>query len=476
MILSPMELKGKKVLVVGFANTGKAVTRFLLNQGAMVTVTDQRQPEESSEDITSLKKKGISFVFGDHPQEIFTGSDLIVLSPGVNPNLTSISQARKQGIPIISEIELASWFINTPIIGITGTNGKTTTTTLLSEILRASGFSVFTGGNIGNPMINFINDNVKADFLVIEVSSFQLEATEKFSPHIAILLNLTEDHLDRYPDFAAYCAAKYRIFRNQTQNDFAILNYDDKFCRAIIPSLSAQVLPFSRKAILTEGVFTDGKLLYFQKKEGLTHSYLLSKVKLFGPHNQENILAAVGAAELCGCIPERTQEVLENFLGLHHRIEFVQEINGISFYNDSKATNIDALFKSLQSFSGNIILIAGGREKGGDYSVLKEEIKKRVKLLIAIGETQEKFFNLFSRITPIVFAPDLEEAVKIAMQNGKKGDTVLLSPGCASFDMFKNYEDRGEKFIQAVRQLRPSHKNHKEHFSSLRRQNEPASH
>ena len=452
------DLNNKNVLVVGFGKTGKAITRFLLDRGAVVTVNDSKTNMELSADIAPFKKDGATFILGGHPSEIFVCQDLIVLSPGVDPNLSPLRQAHKRGIPLVGEIELASWFIRTHVIGITGTNGKTTTTSLLSEILRYAGFSVFTGGNIGNPLINFVQHKIKADFLVIELSSFQLERIEKFCSHIAILLNITEDHLDRYSTFAAYCEAKYRIFLNQTKENFAIVNYDDNACRAIIPSLAARVLPFSQKKVLPEGMYSNGKLLYFRGKDDSVHAYRLAKVKLFGVHNQQNMLAAIGAAEVCGCSPEKIQEALENFQGLHHRIEFVQEIKGISFYNDSKATNIDALLKSLQSFPQNIILIAGGREKGGDYRVLQEEIKKKVKLLIAIGETQEKFCNLFGLVTSTGCATTLEEAVQIAFQNAAQGDIVLLAPGCASFDMFANYEERGQKFIDAVKRL-PHNKN-----------------
>jgi len=247
---------------------------------------------------------------------------------------------------------------------------------------------------------------------------------------------------------------------NQTKENFAIVNYDDGACRAIIPSLLARVLPFSQKKVLPEGMYSNSKFLYFRDKDDSIHAYHLAKVKLFGVHNQQNMLAAIGAAEVCGCAPEKIQEALENFQGLHHRIEFVQETNGVSFYNDSKATNIDALLKSLQSFPKNIILIAGGREKGGDYRVLEGEIKKKVKLLIAIGETQEKFCSLFGSVTTTDCAATLDEAVRTAFRNAVQGDIVLLAPGCASFDMFANYEERGEKFIDAVRRLAPPKNDH----------------
>ena len=445
-----MELKNKKVLVVGFGRTGKAAARFLLSRGAEVTVNDNKSRAETTEDLSGFEKQGAEFVLGGHPPEIFLRSDLIVISPGVDPAQPALRQAREKGIQVLSEIEIASRFINTPIIGITGTNGKTTTTSLITEILRTCGFSVFSGGNIGNPLIDFVLNKSSADFVVAEISSFQLEAIERFSPHIAVLLNITEDHLDRYSSFSDYCEAKYRIFMNQTAKDFAIINYDDEACQAIRSSLSAQVLPFSRKKVLDKGMYANGKFLYFKKDTGADHAYSLENIRLFGVHNQENILAALGAVEACGCPREEIQKVLEKFQGLHHRLEFVREIDGVAFYNDSKATNIDALLKSIQSFSGGIVLIAGGREKGGDYGTLKKEIKKRVKCLVAIGEIREKFLNLFGPLTSACLAEDLDEAVRTAFENAEKGDVVLLAPGCASFDMFLNYEDRGQKFIEAM--------------------------
>ena len=448
-----MELKGKKVLVVGFGKTGKALTSFLLDRGATVTVNDSKTRDKIGESLCLFENNGARFVLGSHPGEIFLRSELIVISPGVNPNLIPLIQARQKGIPIISEIELASRFIHSPIIGIAGTNGKSTTAALIAEILSCSGLSVFIGGNIGTPLINFVQEDIKAHFLVVELSSFQLETIEQFTPYIAILLNITEDHLDRYSSFSLYCEAKFRIFMNQTERDFALINRDDEACRLIMPSLTAHVLPFSRQKFTGNGMYSNGRSLYYQKENGSRHVYSLTNVKLLGSHNQENMLAAIGAAELCGCPQEKIQESLEKFSGLSHRIEYVQKINGVSFYNDSKATNIDSLLHALQSFPGNIILIAGGREKGGDYRVLKEEIKKRTRTLILIGEAREKFFQLFGSLTPTCFARDLKDAVQIAFQNAKKGDVVLLAPGCASFDMFSNYEERGQKFKDAVRSL-----------------------
>jgi len=450
---SPTALRDRKILVVGFGKTGKAVTRFLLHRKAHVTVTEIRPRDSIGNEVVPFEKDGAAIIAGSHPPELFLGPDLIVLSPGVDPDLKPLVGARQKGIPIISEIELASRFIGSPIIGITGTNGKSTTTALIASILSGSGFSVFMGGNIGTPLIDYVHDGLQADFVVVELSSFQLETIETLTPRIAILLNITEDHLDRYSSFDHYRNAKRRIFMNQTEKDFALINVDDPASRPIIPSLSAQVVPFSSQKVQGKGMYANGDTLYYRNEKGATHAYRLSNVKLMGAHNRENMLAAIGAAELCGCDQESIQKSLENFRGLEHRLEYVREIDGVLFYNDSKATNIDALLRSLQSFPDNVILIAGGREKGGDYGVLKEEIHNKVRMLILIGESREKLFQLFGTCTPTRFAQDLKDALRVAFQHANRGDVILLAPGCASFDMFSSYAERGQRFKQAVEQL-----------------------
>ncbi len=450
---SPIKLQDRRILVVGFGKTGKAVTRFLLDRGAHVTVSEIRPRNHISEEIAPFEKNGATIIAGDHPRELFLCPDFIVISPGVDPHLQPLVEAQKKGIPVISEIELASRFIDAPIVGITGTNGKTTTTALIASILSRSGFSVFVGGNIGTPLIAYVHDERQADFVVVELSSFQLETIETLKPRIAILLNITEDHLDRYPSFVLYRDAKFKVFMNQTEEDFAFINFDDEVSKSIIPSLAAQVVPFSSRKLQGKGMYANGHTLYYRNETGVKHAYSLSNVKLMGAHNRENMLAAIGAAELCGCAQESIQESLENFCGLDHRLEYVRKIDGVFFYNDSKATNIDALLRSLQSFPENVILIAGGREKGGDYRVLKDEIEKKVRMLILIGESREKLFQLFGALTPTRFAQDLEEAVRVAFQHANQGDVVLLSPGCASFDMFSSYGERGQRFKQAVQKV-----------------------
>jgi len=424
---SPIKLQDRRILVVGFGKTGKAATRFLLDRGARVTVSEIRPRNHISEEIAPFEKNGATIIAGDHPRELFLCPDFIVISPGVDPHLQPLVEAQKKGIPVMSEIELASRFIDAPIVGITGTNGKTTTTALIASILSRSGFSVFVGGNIGTPLIAYVSDARQADFVVVELSSFQLETIETLKPRIAILLNITEDHLDRYSSFVLYRDAKFKVFMNQTEEDFAFINFDDEVSKSIIPSLAAQVVPFSSQKLQGKGMYANGHTLYYRNETGAKHAYSLSNVKLMGAHNRENMLAAIGAAELCGCAQESIQESLENFCGLEHRLEYVRKIDDVFFYNDSKATNIDAL--------------------------LRDEIKKKVRMLILIGESREKLFQLFGALTPTRFAQDLEETVRVAFQHANQGDVVLLSPGCASFDMFSSYGERGQRFKQAVQKL-----------------------
>jgi len=443
-------LRGKKVLVVGLAKTGISTARFLKHQGASVTATDIL-PASRIKGIDALHNTDVEIETGRHSLKHFLNADLIVVSPGISPDIEPLREARGKGIEIISEIELAFNFIEEPILAIAGTNGKTTTTTLIGKVLGDAGKRVFVGGNIGLPLIEYVMADKKADYLVAEVSSFQLEGIRRFRPHIAILLNITEDHLDRYASFDEYIVAKLRLFENMDKGDFAIINIDDPTIKSRISNLESQIsiLPFSSSTALKQGIYyKNGRIIY--AVEGVEECYATGNFKLKGIHNMENIMAAIVAARICGVSKDKILKSIEEFNGLPHRMEFVKEINGVAYYNDSKGTNIGALQKSLVGMNSPVILIAGGKDKGGDYRVLKDLIRKKVKLLILLGEAKDKMKDALGDCTETRLVESLSEAVTVAAKRAAAGDVVLLSPACSSFDMFKNYEERGELFRREV--------------------------
>lgn len=447
-----MDLKGKKVLVVGLARTGLATAKFLATQGAVVSTTEVRPKEEMGEAINALEGIHIQTEWGGHRTETFLKSDLIVVSPGVDLNLEPIQEARRKGVQVISELELAYRFIHIPMIAVTGTNGKTTTTTLIGEMLREGGKKVGVGGNVGEPLILFADGGSRWEVLVVEVSSFQLEGIEEFRPRISVLLNVTEDHLDRYRSYADYIEAKMRVFANQNSGDTAILNKDDPVVMNYKENVKARKVFFSLEEKLNEGVFPDGQTLCF-KLDGKEEGYSLEKAPLKGIHNVENMMAAILAARIFGCSQEAIQNVLNRFKGLEHRLELVREIGGVRFYDDSKGTNVGSVVKSLQSFSEPVILIAGGKDKNGDLSPLRELVRSRVKQLILIGEAKERMGRELGRLTATATADSLENAVLLAYQTAERGEVVLLSPACSSFDMFKDYKQRGKVFKETVNRL-----------------------
>lgn len=447
-----MDLDGKRVLVVGLARTGIAAARFLKERGSRVTTTEVRPREEMREAVEALKGMGISMEWGGHQMETFLNQDVIVVSPGVDLSLPPLQQAVKQGVPVISEIELAYPFVQVPIIGVTGTNGKTTTTLLIGEMLREDGKEVGIGGNIGEPLVLFTNGKDRWDVLVVEISSFQLEAIQDFRPRLSVLLNITEDHLDRYIHYKDYIEAKLRIFINQNSEDWAILNRDDPIVMQHQENVKAKKILFSLREALDEGAFSNGQNISF-RFGGEKEEYSLSKAPLKGVHNVENMMAALTAARIFGCSKKAVQDVINRFESLEHRLEFVREIEGVRFYNDSKGTNVGSLVKSLQSFSESVILIAGGKDKNGDLSPLKALVRERVRSLILIGEAKERMAHELGGQTETVMAKTLEEAVVLAHQKARGGEVVLLSPACSSFDMFKDYKERGKVFKEAVRRL-----------------------
>jgi UDP-N-acetylmuramoylalanine--D-glutamate ligase len=444
-----MDLNGKKVLVVGLARTGIATAKFLKAKGSLVTTTEVKREEEMREAVQELKGMDISTEWGGHRAETFLKQDMIVVSPGVDLSIEAIQRALKKKVRVISEIELAYHFIQVPIISVTGTNGKTTTTLLIGEMLKEDGKKVGVGGNVGEPLVLFADGRDRWEVLVVEISSFQLEAIEDFRSRISVLLNITEDHLDRYPSYADYIKAKVRIFANQNLRDLAVLNRDDPIVVQFGERARGRKVFFSLSEKLDEGAFSDGQTI-FLKLGGKREEYSLARAPLKGVHNVENMMAALTTARSFGCSKKAVQAVLNRFEGLEHRLEFVREVGGVRFYDDSKGTNVGSVVKSLQSFSEPVILIAGGKDKNGDLSPLEELIQKRVKHLILIGEASERMNREFGGLTDTAMAKTLEEAVLLAHQKAKSGEVVLLSPACSSFDMFKDYKERGRVFKEAV--------------------------
>ncbi|OQX13130.1 MAG: UDP-N-acetylmuramoyl-L-alanine--D-glutamate ligase [Desulfobacteraceae bacterium IS3] len=432
-------LAGQHIFVVGLGKSGIATARFLKNKGAMVTVSDSGSEAQLADAAALMRNIGANVRFGAHHLESFEKADMIVLSPGVPHTIDPIIRAKARGIPVIGETELAYRFVSEPIVAVTGTNGKTTVTTLIGEMLTQSGFKVFVGGNIGHPLIAYADSEEKADRIVLEISSFQLDTIERFKADAAVLLNITEDHLDRYPDFRAYGYSKARIFENQTRNDAAILNAGDSF----ICELS--------KSIRSKKVFYNP---LSENASDMLEKIDFSCVKLPGKHNMENVSAACLAARAVGGTPEAIQRVLSAFKGLPHRIEFVAEINGVKYFDDSKGTNIDAVIRALECFQQPVILILGGRGKGSDFGLLSDSVRSRVKAIVAIGETKEEIVAALDKDCRQGAKPVLTmaEAVSQARTMAEPGDVVLLSPACASFDMFTSYAHRGQVFCQAVKQ------------------------
>ncbi len=452
-----LKLEGKKILVVGLARSGEAAAGFLLSRRARVVVTDSADRDnmeiaERKERLELLARRlgaRLEFELGGHCIDSFLSSDLIVVSPGVPLTIEPLERARAVGVEIIGELELAARYLKGKIVAITGSNGKTTTTALTGELLRAAGLRSRVAGNIGLPLIGFVDASRQDDFYVVEVSSFQLEAIRLFRPYVAVLLNITPDHLDRYPSFEAYACAKQQIFRNQTETDWAVLNADDRLVASFGPQARARKLYFSRSRRLESGVYVDrGRIWYRNGKE--LELMRLDEIPLRGAHNRENVCAALAAGLLCGADPEAMRRAVRSFKGVEHRLEFVAEINGVSYYNDSKATNVDAALKALEAFDGNIVLILGGKDKGADFSAMRELVAARVKHLLLIGAAREVIAAALGAVAPSSFCSSLEEAVERAHELARAGDVVLLAPACASFDMFRNYEHRGEVFKKAV--------------------------
>jgi len=448
-----MELQGKHALVVGLARTGQSAARFLAARGARVRVSEQRPETALTAEAADLRALGVEVECGGHRDESFLRADLIVPSPGVPLTLPALQRARGKGIEIISELELAWRFLRGTVVAVTGSNGKTTTVTLLGRIFAEAGRHTQVGGNIGTPLISLVDASTDQTVNVVEVSSFQLEAITSFRPRVAALLNITPDHLDRHASMSDYVAAKARLFGYQRNDDFAIFNADDRFCAELAPEVRAQRFWFSRQRRLDVGTYVENDWLCY--RNGPVQERLLPRdeVRLKGQHNLENILAAACAARALEVPAERIRAAVAAFEGVEHRLEFVAEVDGVRYFNDSKATNVDAALKAVAAFDGNLIVILGGKDKGGDFSVLREPLHQRARRVLAIGAARDKIAAQLAGSVPLDVVETLPEAVGRAATLAAPGDTVLLAPACASFDQFENYEHRGRVFKEEVRQL-----------------------
>jgi UDP-N-acetylmuramoylalanine--D-glutamate ligase len=456
--LGMMELKGKKVLVVGLGKSGLAASLFLRHRGAQVTVSDVRPAEALARDIPGLLEEGIMVETGGHGLLTFRRQDLIIVSPGVPLDTPELMQVRKFGLPVMGEVELASRFLKGKSLAITGSNGKTTTTSLCGEILTAGGLPTQVGGNIGLPVIALVDGSRDDGWSVLEVSSFQLETTEQFHPEIAVILNITPDHLDRHGSFENYVAAKERIFANQTADDALVLNADDDVAMRAAARAHSRVFWFSRTRIVRQGAFVHEGAILFRATEQSAPEFIMraESIPLKGTHNIENVLAAVCAARLAGVAPEAIRSAVERFQAVEHRLDFVAAIDGVEYYNDSKATNVEASLMAIAACPGGIHLILGGKDKNSDYRLMRPLLKERVKAVYAIGAAAEKILSQIEDAAPASNYGTLAAAVAAAAEAALPGETVLLAPACSSFDQFQNYEHRGRVFKELVMARRAS--------------------
>jgi UDP-N-acetylmuramoylalanine--D-glutamate ligase len=450
-----MELKNKRVLVVGLGKSGIAAAMFLRQQGARVTVSDARSATALAEQIPALLEAGIMVESGGHGLLTFRRQDLIVISPGVPLDTPEVKQVISYGVPVIGELELASRFLKGRILAITGSNGKTTTTTLVGKILAEGGLSTLVGGNIGTPVINLIPESTDESVNALEVSSFQLETIEQFRPWIAVVLNITPDHLDRHGSFENYAAMKTRITENQQAEDFLVLNAEDKPTQMVAVKTKAQIFWFSPRRPIKQGTFVYGDSIVFVPREGAKAEPIMpvAEIPLKGSHNVENVLAAICAARLAGIPAEKIRASVASFKAVEHRLEFVRTVEGVDYFNDSKATNVDAAMKAIAAFAGGIHLILGGKDKDSDYTTLSPLLQERVKAVYTIGSAAEKIERQLHGVVKMVGAGTIDVAVHEAARAAIPGDVVLLAPACSSFDQFENYEHRGRTFRKIVQEL-----------------------
>ncbi len=446
-----MELRDKNVLIVGFERTGEALCRFLLDRGARVRVTEKKAAEAFGDKVRAWTERGVLFETGGHRPGSFLAADLIIPSPGVPP-LAEILAAREKGIPVISEIELAYLFLRGTIVGITGSNGKSTTTTLVHKILKDAGFKAHLAGNIGTPLVSFAEKSRDDHVYVTEVSSFQLEYTEKFKPAIAVFLNVSENHLDWHKTFEDYFEAKKKLVLRPGREGRAVLNRDDPLVWGLAAEAAAGVHGFSRKRRLRRGAFVEDGWVVVRDEQ--TERVLpVTRIPLPGTHNLENVLAAALVGRLLGVPASSLRRSIPSFRGLEHRLEDVLRVNGVRFVNDSKATTVDATLKALASFDRPVVLILGGRGKGGDLSPLRAAVRKRVRSVVLVGEAADKIEKALGGVVPVNRVSTYRDVVRTAFERAVRGDVVLLAPACTSWDMFRNFEERGRTFKREVRRL-----------------------
>jgi UDP-N-acetylmuramoylalanine--D-glutamate ligase len=448
-----MDLRRKRIVVVGLARSGIAAARFLHQRGAIVAATDRAEEDRLGPEIKTLTEMGIQLELGGHRPELFTAADLVVLSPGVPHTLPPLAAARARGVPVIGEMELACRFIAEPIVAVTGTNGKTTVTELVGAMLAASGRRVFVGGNIGTPLISHVAGGARVDVVVVEVSSFQLDTIETFRPTVGVLLNITHDHLDRYDDFEAYAASKMRLFANQRPGDVAILNADDPMIQARAGGLRNRALFFGR----TEHAAVAGRTLTLRMPGREAVALSLAEFRLRGPHNMENAAAASLAALAANGTVAGLQTVLNTFAPSPHRLETIARLDGVEYVNDSKATNVDAVRRGLDSFNARVVLIMGGVDKGGDFGLLRDAVREHGRGLVLLGGARKRILAALGGLVPTAEASSMRPAVGAARAMAAAGDVVLLAPGCASFDLYANYQERGDDFRREVMRLMESH-------------------
>lgn len=456
--------KGKRVLVVGFGLSGVSVAKYMAKQGARVTVTDMKQKSELTDSVNACADLKIEYELGRHNNKTFLSSELIVVSPGVPMNLKPLEEAQAANVPITNEIELAASALKEPLIAVTGTNGKTTTTTLIGEMFKADEKPAYVGGNIGKPLLDYISQGIKADYVIAELSSFQLELTQRLIPAVACFTNIDENHLDRYGNMDAYLAAKKRLLAACDKNSYIVLNYDNPNVAKFAQECPGKVMWFTKRNPMQIGgefaeqfvgaYYSPATKQIIAKITGKEEVYDCGQFRVMGDHNKENLMAAICVARTMGVNPKAIQSVINSFKGIAHRLEFVRRKDGVYFFNDSKGTNVASLYRSLSAFSTNpVILISGGRDKGGDFSPLVELVRKKCKILILVGEAKEKINRAIGDFAETYLVGTFEEAVLLAYQKSRSGDIILLSPGCSSYDMFRNFEERGDYFKKLVNQL-----------------------